>query len=117
MSIGARQIVVMTNIAIHHPLALSSNQAVVKFASWPAQSKYFILDRLKSRGFIEDIGTDGYHHKWILTPRGWSILHKAKGAPIEVTEWDPNMRPLSLNIRKSLRPEFQVLYEDHPEEE
>ncbi len=111
MSIGQRQMVVMTNLAIHYPLALSSNQAIVKFHNWPLQTKFFILDRLRDRGFIEDISKDPYHHKWVLTTSGWMMLDKVKDAPVSILEWGTNDLPLKIDIRKSRKPEYQILYE------
>jgi hypothetical protein len=65
---------------------------------------------LAKRGFIEK----GDDDLWHLTPKGWHYLDRERRAPVSVSNWDGEGLPVTYEIRKSRRADFQPLY--HVEE-
>ncbi len=133
MSLGWRQLVLMTHMAekwpegISHRAMINANlpdcthptepvtrsrngkNVVTNDRTCPCwgglKSIAAIFKKLVERDMIEKTDA-GY----ILTAMGWRLLDRERRAPVSVESWAHDGLPRTYNIRKSRRKEFQVLY-------
>lgn len=138
MPIGWRQIVLMTHMADEWPEPIS-NRAMISMNvpgcehpveevernrngivqlekqhqchCWAIVEKiYRVFSKLAERDMI----VENEPNRYVLTQRGWELLHKERRAPVTVNTWESDGRPKDYTVRRSKRAEFLPLY-DHKE--